>query len=393
MAKKKTSDNFNPIGLSNLKYTNKFLLLICLVLFAFGLVMIFSSSSVSAFVRYKKTPYYFAVRQGIFLGLGIGVFLVTSNIDTSKYGKLSWLGILGCIGLLIFAFFNGVSANETIGWINLGPFKFQPSELTKVMLIAWISTFFEIKRLGINKMGVNLFFFAITFIMAGLIVVANDFGTAFILLAIGYLLYILIPINAFVKLKTLVIVTTLGAAVLLGYYIFDTSSFQRQISRLANFQNPCSEENFYSTGNQVCNSIIAINNGNLTGKGLGNSTQKYLYLPESHTDFIFAIVVEETGLIGGSLVVLCIMSVIITCIYIGSKSKTFRGSIICYGAAIYIFLHTFINLCGIMGVIPLTGVPLPFISYGGTFTLCLIFALSMVQRVAIENRKGSLGNL
>ena len=118
-----------------------------------------------------------------------------------------------------------------------------------------------------------------------------------------------------------------------------------------------------------------------------------MYLPESHTDFIFAIVVEETGMIGGSLVVLGIMSVIITCIYIGSKSKTFRGSIICYGAAIYIFLHTIINLCGIMGVIPLTGVPLPFISYGGTFTLCLIFALSMVQRVAIENRKGSLGNL
>ncbi len=272
MAKKKTSDNFNPFGLSNLKYTNKFLLIICLVLFAFGLVMIFSSSSVTAFVRYKRTPYFFAVRQGIFLGIGIFVFLITCNIDTSHYGKLSWLGILGCIGLLLFTFVNGVSANETIGWVQIGPFKFQPSELTKVMLIAWISTFFEIKRLGINKMGVNLFFFAITFVMAGLIVVANDFGTAFILLAIGYLLYILVPINGFVKLKTLVIVTTLGVVVLLGYYIFDTSSFQRQTSRLMNFTNPCTEENFYSTANTVCNSIIAIHNRNLTAKALGNST-------------------------------------------------------------------------------------------------------------------------
>jgi cell division protein FtsW (lipid II flippase) len=85
------------------------------------------------------------------------------------------------------------------------------------------------------------------------------------------------------------------------------------------------------------------------------------------------------------------MLIIILCISIGSKSKTFRGSIICYGVAIYIFLHTAINLCGIMGVIPLTGVPLPFVSYGGTFCLCLIFGLSMVQRVAIENRKEKLG--
>ena len=392
MTKKKKSDNFNPFSLSNLKYTNKFLLLICLVLFAFGLVMIFSSSSVSAFVRYKKIPSYFAIKQGIFLAAGILVFLVATNVDTSIYGKASWVGVFGCIGLLLFTLFNGLSANDTIGWIKIGPFSFQPSELAKVMLIAWTSTFFEIKGLVINKMRINLFYFAMTGFMAGLIVVANDFGTAFILIAISYLLYILVPMNGFIKLKTLVIVTTLGVAVLFGYYIFDTSSFQRQISRLANFTNPCSEENFYSTGNQVCNSIIAINNGNLTGKGLGNSTQKYLYLPESHTDFIFAIVVEETGLIGGSLVVFSIMCVIITCIYIGSKSRTFRGSIICYGTAIYIFLHTFINLCGIMGVIPLTGVPLPFISYGGSFTLCLIFALSMVQRIAIENRKGSLGN-
>ena len=151
MTKKKKSDNFNLFGLSNLKYTNKFLLIICLVLFAFGLVMIFSSSSVSAFVRYKKTPYYFAIKQGVFLFMGIFVFLVTSNIDTSKYGKLSFLGILGCIGLLLFARFNGVVANDTLGWIRIGPIGFQPSELTKVVLIAWISTFFEIKKLFMLK--------------------------------------------------------------------------------------------------------------------------------------------------------------------------------------------------------------------------------------------------
>ena len=166
----------------------------------------------------------------------------------------------------------------------------------------------------------------------------------------------------------------------------NTSKFQRQIDRFQNFGEPCSPEKFEDKGNQVCNSIIAFNNGGLLGKGLGNSTQKYLYLPESHTDFIFAIVVEETGFVGGAVVLLTFMVVIFLVIRTGVRSKTFRGSMICYGVAIYMFLHIAINLGGISGLIPLTGVPLPFISYGGTFTICLIGALSMVQRVEIETK-------
>ena len=172
---------------------------------------------------------------------------------------------------------------------------------------------------------------------------------------------------------------------LIGYYLFDTSSFTRQIGRFTDFGRPCSEEKFYTGGNQVCNSEIAFNNGKITGKGLGNSTQKYLYLPESHTDFIFAIIVEETGFLGGAAVLISFLVIIFTIIRTGAKSNNFRGSMICYGVAIYIFLHIAINLGGVSGLIPLTGVPLPFLSYGGTFTLCLIAGLSLVQRVAIEN--------
>ena len=177
---------------------------------------------------------------------------------------------------------------------------------------------------------------------------------------------------------------------LMGYYIFNTSSFARQISRL-DFAYPCSQEKFYTTGNQVCNSYIAFNNGSLTGKGLGNSTQKYLYLAESHTDFIFAIIVEEFGFIGAILIILLYIILLYKIISIGNKSTSSRGAIICYGVAIYIFLHISINLLGIMGWLPLTGIPLPFLSYGGTFTLCLIIALSMVQRVAIESKMKKIG--
>ena len=151
----------------------------------------------------------------------------------------------------------------------------------------------------------------------------------------------------------------------------------------------CSEK-FETEGNQVCKSYIAFNNGNMWGKGLGNSTQKYLYLPESHTDFIFAIVVEEVGVVGGIAIILLFMLVIALIIRAGMRSTTFRGSMICYGVAIYIFLHIAVNLGGISGLIPLTGVPLPFISYGGSYTICLIGALSMVQRVEIETKLDKL---
>ena len=119
--------------------------------------------------------------------------------------------------------------------------------------------------------------------------------------------------------------------------------------------------------------------------GLGNSTQKYLYLPEPYTDFIYAIIVEELGVITGVALILCYIFILFRILLIGRKSPNNRGAVICYGVAIYIFLHIAINLLGIMGVIPMTGVPLPFMSYGGSFSLCLIAGLTLVQRVSVEN--------
>ena len=149
------------------------------------------------------------------------------------------------------------------------------------------------------------------------------------------------------------------------------------------FARPC--DKILSTGNQVCNCYIAIHNGGLTGVGLGNSTQKYLYLPEPYTDFIYAIIVEELGVITGVAIILAYIIILLRILLIGRKSPSNRGATICYGVAAYIFFHIAINLMGILGLIPITGVPLPFMSYGGSFTICLIAALAMVQRVSVEN--------
>ena len=373
-----------------LKYIDKFLFFVSVSFFLIGLVMIFSASNIAAFMRYDANPYYFLLKQSINLIVGFAAFLIIIRFSTKTYSALSWFGLLLTIGALMFVYFYGVLTNKARSWISFGFFMFQPSELAKVVLIIWFSAFYELKRNCLNKIFTNLFPLGISALISAFIILQPDFGTAGVIILLSFLLYLLIPINKMLKFKVAAISGLVMITMLMGYYIFNTSSFSRQISRL-DFLYPCSQEKFYTTGNQVCNSYIAFNNGSLTGKGLGNSTQKYLYLAESHTDFIFAIIVEEFGFIGAILIILLYIILLCKIISIGNNSFSSRGSIICYGVAIYIFLHIAINLLGIMGLLPLTGIPLPFLSYGGTFTLCLIIALSMVQRVAIENKMKKLG--
>lgn len=377
--------------MSKLKYTDKLLLFLSVLLFSIGLVMIFSSSNIAAFMRYNKSPYEFLLKQGLFLLVGILEFLFIIQFSTKAYSGVSWAGLLLFIGFLIVVFFVGPMINDARSWIPIGPFNFQPSEFVKVILIVWYAAFFELNRHKLNNLFINFFPLIISAGVCALIILQPDFGTAGIILLLSFMMYFLVPTKKIIKFKVIAISFFVLLFVIMGYYIFNTSSLQRQISRF-DFFNPCSEEKFYTTGNQVCNSYIAFNNGGLWGKGLGNSTQKYLYLPDSHTDFIFAIVVEELGFVLSSIIVLLFFCLIARIIYIGKKSSSSRGSFMCYGVAIYIFLHVSINLLGIMGWIPLTGVPLPFLSYGGSFSLSLIMALSIVQGVAIETKMKKLGN-
>ena len=138
------------------------------------------------------------------------------------------------------------------------------------------------------------------------------------------------------------------------------------------------------TGYQVCNGFIAFHNGGLFGVGLGNSTQKYLYLPEAHTDFIFPIIVEELGLFVGILVILGYFYILYRILKLAKKADCIRNQIICYGTFIYFLLHLLINFLGILALIPLTGVPLPFLSYGGSFCFNIIAMMFVLQRISIE---------
>ncbi len=368
-----------------LKYIDKWLLLIATLLFVIGLVMVFSSSNVAAFMRYSSSPYRFVVRQGAFLLVGVLFSLFAIRFSTKFYGFVSWPGLLCITIILALVLLYGKLAGGAVSWIDIGPFTFQPSEFAKIIMIVWMASFYDINRNKLNKYSTSLFPLILCAIIVCLLLLQPDLGTAIIFAGIVGFIFVLVPIDLKIKVRTVLIII---AVAIVGLIFISSKGgnlvFQHQIERF-DFSNPCSEEKFYDNGNQVCNGYIAFNNGGLLGKGLGNSTQKYLYLPDSHTDFIFPIVVEELGVLFGLFIIFLYIFLLARIVIVGHDATNNKNAIMCYGVAFYIFLHIVINLMGVMGMMPMTGVPLPFLSYGGSFTICLVTALTIVQRVAIEN--------
>ena len=365
------------------KYLDKPLLIVTIILFLIGLVMVFSASNVTAYMSYAVSPYNYFIKQGLFLVAGVIVFFMMIKMSTKTYGVLSWGLLLISIASLVVLLIIGTAKNRAVSWFDLGPISIQPSEFVKVITIVFLAYYYDRNKSKLKSWGKSLFPIGVCAIVAGLIFIQPDLGTTIIYTAIVAAIFLAVPIVPEIKYKT--VFACFGIVGFAALSIFGAGKgvlLERQMERF-NYKRPC--DRILDDGNQVCNCYIAINNGGLTGVGLGNSTQKYLYLPEPYTDFIFAIIVEELGVVTGILIILMYMFVLYRILLIGRKSPNNMGAVICYGVAIYIFLHIAINLMGIMGMMPMTGVPLPFMSYGGSFTICLIAALTMVQRVSVES--------
>ena len=363
------------------------LLAIMVIYSIIGLVMIFSSSSVSTVLRYNVPQYHFVVRQAMFLiGSFIIGFLLVIQIPTSKYKYIAPFAIIGIIIALIALLVYGGLTNNARSWFDLGPFALQPSEFAKSIIIIFLAvSYSRLEKKKTNNIYTFLIPVAISLLIAVLIAMQPDFGTALIICGIVFFVFISLP---FVK-ENLVKILKIGAVCLVvasfallysGAEIFNSRQLQR-----FEFRNPC-ERYQDNTGYQVCNGFIAIHNGGLFGVGLGNSSQKYLYLPESHTDFIFPIIVEELGLIIGITLIIGYVIMLWRILKIARSAENLRLSILAYGVFLYLLFHILINLLGILALIPLTGVPLPFLSYGGSFTINVVIMLFVVQRVNIENK-------
>ena len=363
--------------------TDKLLLIVTIIMFIAGLIMEFSASNVTAYMSYAASPYNYFIKQGLVLIVGLFVFLFMINFSTKSYGFFSWILLIIFTASLVILLIYGTAKNKAISWFDFGFFSLQPSEFIKVITIVFLATYYDRNQKKLNSWTKSLFPIGICIMIAGLIFLQPDLGTTIIYGLIVLIIFLAVPIAGEIKYKTFF--AGVGFVVVAAIAMFGAGKgvlLERQMERF-DFKNPC--EKILSNGSQVCNCYIAINNGGLTGVGLGNSTQKYLYLPEAYTDFIFAIIVEELGVITGIILILAYIFVIFRILLIGRRCPNNRGAVICYGVAFYIFLHVAVNLLGIMGLMPMTGVPLPFMSYGGSFTLCLIVALSLVQRVNIEN--------
>lgn len=365
------------------KYLDKPLLIVSILLFIFGLIMVFSASNVIAYMSHEVSASHYFVKQAIFLFVGFILSLIMIRVPTKTYGVLSWILLvvfsISLVALLIFV----NPKNQARSWFQLGPISIQPSEFIKIITIVWLAYYYEKKQKKLNSYTTSLFPMFVCLGVALLIFLQPDLGTTIIFCAIVAAIFFAVPISKEIKKRTVFLI--LGLIVFIAVVFIGAGNQLLQDRQLERFNifNPC--DRLLTTGNQVCNCYIAINNGGLTGTGLGNSTQKYLYLPEPYTDFIYAIIVEELGVITGILLILAYVFVIYRILLIGRNSPTNRGATMCYGIAIYLFLHIAVNLLGIFGLIPMTGVPLPFMSYGGSFTICLIAALAIVQRVSVEN--------
>ena len=362
------------------------LFLVSIILIIIGLIMIFSASSVAAVLQYKVPEYYFFERQLIFVLIGLFASIVIMNIPLSKYKKHSRGIILIALAGLFFLRLYGTVTNSAKSWLSvMGLFTLQPSEFAKTAVIMYLAFAYGKKK--IYKGEYDAFMpLAPCFIAVALVASEPDLGTALIISGIIVLIFYSVP---FGKSRTItyskIIIVMLF---FLGLFALSNSKLflnDMQAKRF-NFLNPCDRYQ-EDTGYQVCNGYIAINNGGIFGKGLGKSTQKYLYLPEAHTDFIFPVIVEETGLIGGFFILFLYIFILFKLLSIARNTKDLSGSIIVFGTFAYLLLHMVVNLGGILALIPLTGVPLPFMSYGGSYMLNLIILLSLCQRVVIENKQ------
>ena len=367
------------------KKMDKFLLIMIILYSIVGLLAILSASSIVSVTSYYVTPYYFFIKQAvIMLIMYIIGFVVILRYPTIKYKKWVPLLIIGIIFLLFFLLSYGEFTNNAKSWIDLKFFSLQPSEFAKVIVIIYLAVYFG----NYTHVKHNVYDFLkpifVTIIIFLLIAKQPDLGTASIIAGITFLIFMSLPMDNIKEIKKAKLIAIIGLSI--GVVLIFSGNFmlnEQQKSRL-NFKQPCSRYT-EKTGYQVCNGFIAINNGGFFGKGIGNSTQKYLYLPEAHTDFIFPIIIEEIGVLGGILLIFGYMLILLRILYLAKKSSNLRNSILCYGTFAFLLMHLLVNFLGIFALMPLTGVPVPFLSYGGSFIIITLTLMFIVLRVSVEN--------
>ena len=351
-----------------------------LILLGLGIIMILSASSHLGDLRYGS-PYYFFVRQIVWALLGTGIMLFISRIDYKIYKKYAKLIFAIAIGCLVLVLIPGAGSGEIRGakrWIDLGFIDFQPSEVAKLAVIIFLSA-----RLSKNYKKLDKFVigFVPNFLWIILVGALLYFEPHYSALAIIFGISVVLVFTAGAKIKHFVI--CLLAALPLGIMGIFLSDYR--IDRLIGFFDPWADP--LDTGWQVIQSLYAIGSGGIFGLGLGKSMQKYLYLSDAHNDFILAIVGEELGLVGMTLVIGLFVILAWRGITIATKSKDMFAGLLATGITILISAQVILNIAIVTGWFPVTGMPVPFLSYGGTSMMVFATMIGILLNISrnVEN--------
>jgi cell division protein FtsW len=357
------------------------LLVITLALLGVGLVMLYSSSSIMAEQRFGDSL-YFVKRQVLFVLIGLAVLIVSKNLPYSLYRRLVY--VILAVSILSLAFVLLPEVGHRVGgarrWLRLGPFSLQPAEFAKLALIIFISYSLAKKEGRLQEFSIGFVpHVFMTAVFVGLVALQPDLGTAVTYVVLVFLLLFIAGVRLRYLLTTaLLLVPVLALAI---------SQVSYRWKRLLAFLNPWRDPSDSSF--QLIHSLVALGSGGPLGAGLGSGQQKLFYLPEPHTDFILAVIGEETGLVGVCLVLLLYVLLVCKGVKIALKAPDRFGTYLAFGLTMIIGLQALINAAVVMGVLPTKGLPLPLISYGGSSLLTNLAAIGIVMNISSYVRYAS----
>jgi cell division protein FtsW len=351
------------------------IILTTLLLTAFGLIMVYSSSSIWAVVSLGKSSSYFFVRQLMWTIIALIVGIMGMIIPYKMYkSMIKPMTIIAFLSLIVVFLFGTVS-NGAKSWLNFGPVSIQPAEFTKLVIIMYLASVFSNKQNDLNNFKKSiippLVMVSIFFVM---IAAEPALGSAMVFAGIAGCV-ILCSGMRFKPIALLFGSTGTIVAIMFRFLISGNQS-----ARFTAAYHPFSVMS--GSGWQLINSYIAMASGGLIGKGLGNSIEKAGYLPEPYTDFIMAIVAEELGVMGVTFVIICIFYLVVRGILIGMKCTDVFGSLLAIGISSFIGIESLVNLGAVSGLLPVTGVTLPFVSYGGSSLVILMFSMGILINIS-----------
>ena len=352
------------------------LLLVTLLLVVVGTAMIYSSSSIIALEKFKDSQ-YFLKKQLAFVFLGMISMIIMTKLPYEYLRKLAYPGILVSFVLLMMLFIPsvGMKRGGATRWLNLGGFSFQVTEMVKITIVIFLAHLLTRKAYQITNFTKGVLVpLGVTAVVILLILLEPDFGTSAIIATI--LLMMLCIAGA--QMKHLLFLV--GAFIPIGVALILYKGYR--LTRLTAFLDPWKDAD--NTGFQIIQSLISFGSGGAFGVGIGDGMQKLFYLPEPHTDFILSIIAEESGFIGVAIVIVMFALFAFRGFVIALKAPDLFGTLLAAGLTMVISLEAFINIAGVMGLIPLKGLVLPFLSYGGTAFIMSMTAVGILLNISTQ---------